>query len=225
MSESPLILAIETSNPNAPSGPDPLAGPGVCLLRHDEMLAHAALEPKDRHDDALLPAIDRACTQAGVVPRDIDRVGVSVGPGGYTTIRIAVTVAKSIAEAVGCGCVGVPTAAGVVRAAGIVGPSLVALAWKRDDVWVQAYEGERPVESGRIVKIAELPGLSAQRTLIAEDRLLEQFEHTGAHAAPIFIARAIAEITAAMTPVNPVDLLPLYPREPEAVRKWNALGR
>lgn len=222
------ILAIETSNPAAPtpeSPPSRLTGPGVCVLGHDGAVFHAPLEPVDRHDDALLPAIDRACSEAGVAKSDLGRIGVSIGPGGYTSIRIAVSVAKSIGEALGIGCVGVPTAQALVRALSLDGPSVVALAWKREDVWVQGFEGLSPEGEGRVVRLDELSGLAQGRTLVAEARLREKIGYTGDHADPFFSAEAVALLALEGTPVDPGALLPLYPREPEAVRKWHALKR
>ena len=230
MSDSRTILAIETSNPAAPHAGESATGPGVCLLRRDPqntvvVLAHAPIAPKKRHDDALLPAIDSVCQDAGVSPGDLDLVAVSIGPGGYTTIRIAVTVTKTIAASTGCACVGVPTAEGIVHAAHITTPALVALAWKRGDVWVQPYDTGSPEGDGRVVELCDLKTAAHGRTLIAEDRLLEQVEHAGVHAPPIFSAHAIGEIGIGRPAVDPIALLPLYPREPEAVRKWNALRR
>ncbi|MEM1422365.1 MAG: tRNA (adenosine(37)-N6)-threonylcarbamoyltransferase complex dimerization subunit type 1 TsaB [Planctomycetota bacterium] len=228
MTRDDLILAIETSNPSAPMPASALTGPGVCLLGHTGVRAHAPLEPVDRHDDALLPAIDRACAAAGAggaARADLTRVGVSVGPGGYTSVRIAVSVAKSIAEALGIGCVGVPTAHALVRASAIDGRSLVALAWKRDDVWVQAFDGGREESPGRVVGLDDLPAVSDGRTLIAEHRLRERIDHVGAWADPVFSAEAVALLAREADAVDPSALLPLYPREPEAVRKWRAIRR
>ena len=225
MPDTDLILAIETSNPSAPTPESSLTGPGVCLLGHDGVRAYTPLMPVDRHDDALLPAIDRVCTEAGVARNELTRVGVSVGPGGYTSVRIAVSVAKSIGEALRIGCVDVPTAHGLVRASRVEGPSLIALAWKRQDVWVQAFDGMREESAGRVVQLDELASIAERRTLIAEERLREQVGYDGMCADPVFSAEAVALLAREMDAVDPSALLPMYPREPEAVRKWHAIRR
>lgn len=226
MPTTDLTLAIETSNPGTPHGPDASDhAPGVCLLRGSDTQGHAPITPKQRHDDALLPAIDTVCRDAGVRPRDLTRVGVSVGPGGYTAIRIGVTVAKTIAEATGCACVPVPTALAIAHSVAPDDRALVALAWKREDVWVQAYDNAKPAGEGRIVPIAQLAAISEGRVLIAEDRLYAQIEHAEARRAPVFSARSVGLLARELDPVDPAHLLPLYPREPEAVRKWRAMRR
>lgn len=105
MNQTRHILAIETSNPSATqtegeSGT--VFGPGVALgaITSDgghDLLDEEALREKTRHDDDLMPAIDRLCRRNAVTPGMIDRVAVSVGPGGYTGLRIAVSVARMIA--------------------------------------------------------------------------------------------------------------------------------
>jgi tRNA threonylcarbamoyl adenosine modification protein YeaZ len=112
-------LAIETSNPS--SGPrgiergptrSILRGPGVALGPPNAAGAYDAepLHEGTRHDDDLMPAIDRLLRRNDASPRDLARVAVSIGPGGYTGLRIAVATAKMIAEATGAQTVAVPSA-------------------------------------------------------------------------------------------------------------------
>src|SRR5262245_58553079 len=102
---SDLCLAIEISNPSA------AAGAGVALGRAGaglQVLVVEALAPERRHDDDLVPSIDRVFRRAGCSPGEIGLVGVSIGPGGFTSLRIAIAAAKMICEATGSRCVGVP---------------------------------------------------------------------------------------------------------------------
>jgi tRNA threonylcarbamoyl adenosine modification protein YeaZ len=131
-----LILGIETSNPTAgPRGEvdGVLLGPGVALMAPDGSIAGAEpLREGSRHDDALMPAIARLCRRAGVSPRDLARVAMSAGPGGYTGLRIAATTAKMIAEATGCEVVAVPSAhVAAWRLSLDLAPAIVCLASKK----------------------------------------------------------------------------------------------
>ena len=98
-------LGIETSNPSAG------AGCGVAIF--DPRTENTDTEPLrklERHDDDLVPAIRRLCERAGLRPGDLGAVGVSIGPGGYTGLRVACAVAKTIAESIGKPAAAVPTA-------------------------------------------------------------------------------------------------------------------
>jgi len=102
--QNALMLGIETSNPSA------VAGCGVAL--YNPATREADTEPLrklDRHDDDLVPAIRRLCERAGVGPTDLAGVGVSIGPGGYTGLRVACAAGKSIAECIGRPAAAIPT--------------------------------------------------------------------------------------------------------------------
>lgn len=145
--KSGLTLAIEISNPS--SGPrgvwrtkvddlelETLAGPGVALGRYDEdaeieLLDAELLREGTRHDDDLMPAIDRLFARVGASPADLARVAVSIGPGGYTSLRIAVATAKMLAEATGARTIPVPSASVADWCgSGNLEPAIVCLASK-----------------------------------------------------------------------------------------------
>lgn len=242
-----ITLAIEVSNPGADaaiapgvpaipgSGPAPRSG--VALGRATplgiECLAMEWLSPRSRHDDALMPAIAELARRTGHTPRDINRIAVSIGPGGYTSLRIGVTIAKLIAEATGAACIGVPTADAVVCN---LGDQLTAeqhvrvcLAWKRDSVWMQDFVRSGAAQlcakgEGRLVSI-EQAAQSAPPVIVAEAPLAEMLNHSQdvRIIEPVFDPRGVLKASFNRPTVDPLHLAPLYPREPEAVSKWREL--
>jgi tRNA threonylcarbamoyl adenosine modification protein YeaZ len=240
-----LTLAIETSNPSAGGGP--AAGGGgaassgsVCLGTLDAgggytVIARHDLAPASRHDDALMPAVALVCAAAGVKPGDVRRVAVSIGPGGFTSVRIAVTTAKMIGEATGAACVPVPTALALAHAtagAGASGVVGVLLAWKREDVWRQRFTvgsgggAVTPVDDGGIVALASAG--EGCGTVVGDDEVVRLIVPGAAADNPRFLrpdfdARWVLHASRGIAPVDPALLLPIYPREPEAVTKWRLL--
>jgi hypothetical protein len=116
-----------------------LAGPGVALggdgyaaqwpLDEDVELLH----PGTRHDDDLMPAVDRLFRRRGAAPSDLSRIAVSIGPGGYTGLRIAVATAKMLAEATGAKTIAVPSAHVAAWCLSFsLAPAIVCLASKGD---------------------------------------------------------------------------------------------
>lgn len=217
-----LTLAIETSNPSA--------GDGGVALGLGRVLDVEPLAPTGRHDDDLMPAIDRLMRRAGRTPRELVRVAVSVGPGGFTGLRIAVATGKMIAESVGAACVAVPSAlvvAGRVEHGG--SPFAVALASKGEKAWVTPFDATgQMIGPGQLMGEAGLANLDIG--LVVADRFLPESMRSRAIAMgwrivePIFDARVCFEASLALPDVDPVDLVPIYPREPEAVRLWRSRG-
>ena len=233
---STLTLSIETSNPSAV----PVGG-AVAIIRGEPGSGSGAVlgvEPvgaPSRHEDSLTPTIDRLCRRLEVRARDLERVVVSVGPGGYTSLRIAVTTAKAIAEATGAALIGVPTALGLLRgvAPQVRGaePVAVCLAWKREDVWVQTFAPGcvEPESRGRTISLERFDTLGAHH-LVFERRLRETLLERGllgearSWSEPVFDPVSVHEASLGLGAVDPAQLVPLYPREPEAVTKWRARG-
>lgn len=237
MRDATFILAIEVSNPGADT---PSARPGVAIgRRHEGSVETLGVEPvrpsgRGGHDDDLMPAIDRLLRREGIDPRSgsLARIAVSVGPGGYTGVRVACAVGKMIAEAVGAGCVPVPSASVALES---LPPDLrdapiaVALASKNDSAWVQAFAGGAESAPGRLMTTSDIPVLAAAgvRVLVA-DRFLPAPMRGAAEAvgmavrAPAFDAAACLRVGDRLPTVDPVGLVPIYPREPDAVTLWRA---
>lgn len=221
----PLTLAIESSNPSS-SG-----GGMVALVRGLEggrVLGTAGA----REGESLAALIAGLCDVHSVSAGSLARIAVSVGPGGYTSLRIAVTTAKVIAEVGGAEVVAVPTAAALVRRVARAGEGAsvaVCLAWKRRDVWVQEFAGLGAAGEGRIVALEEVGRLGVD-VIVGDETLRRALIEGGvlgedrAWAAPGFDPVAVHEASVGLGAIDPAALLPLYPREPEAVTKWRERG-
>jgi tRNA threonylcarbamoyladenosine biosynthesis protein TsaB len=222
----PIILAIETSQRE-----------GTVALRDAAGQVHAEpLLESMRHDDDLMPAVDRLFQRAGLAPRDLDAVGVSIGPGGFTGLRIAVSTAKMLAMGLNLKVIAVPSALVVAEGCSSEevkdGPIIVALSCKRGSFWAT-----RLIRQGGEWMITGEPGLADARTLplkdvealIADRHLPDAARERAAEMGaailpPRFDARAClavsARLLAAGKTTDPLALAPLYPRPPEAVSLW-----
>ncbi len=215
------VLAIEASNPSW--------GAGVALVRAGGVIAREALSPGTRHGDDLMPAIDRLCARQSVTPSGITRVVVSLGPGGYTGVRIAITTAKLLAEATGAELVGVPTADVVAASlARDLFPALVCLASKGPTCFGVRYDAQdSPARTLGLIDAQSMPE-SGLRSVVGDRHLpapvREHAEALGLGVVePVFDPAACLRLGLAGDAVDPAALAPIYPREPEAVRKWREL--
>lgn len=242
---STFTLAIEASNPSMwPALPDGtlIAGEvalGEVTAEGSTLLGAEAITQQSPRDDALAPAIDRLLKRQSVRPAQLGRIAVSGGPGGFTSVRLALITAKTIAETIGAGVVVIPTAEAIARSAcrahGIDGPLAVLLSGKRDTAWSALYQPApwqaphwpAPLAEGVFDPegFAQLPGAETMTALIADQHAPEGFTRWAeSSGVPVVPPTCSAEMVLAATPgraaLDPADALPIYPREPEAVTKW-----
>lgn len=222
-----IILAIEASNPSSGGG-------GVCVGRVEHgivrVLAEEALETGDRSTDGVMHNVQRVCAGAGVGPGTETRiaaVAVSVGPGGFTALRIATTTAKTLGFALGCPVIAVPTASVAALAVGPgQRPAVIALAAKNDAAHLTLLHPDGRCEALGVRTAGALtPGLAA--TVVADTYLPKAFAERAAglgmaRVAIVLTARACLEASLAIEPVGPDALGPIYAREPDAVTQWRA---
>ncbi|MCF6328671.1 MAG: tRNA (adenosine(37)-N6)-threonylcarbamoyltransferase complex dimerization subunit type 1 TsaB [Henriciella sp.] len=92
-----LILGLHTAGPAC----------DVAIIRDGSLILQQR-ENMARGQDARLPGlITKACMDAEVSLKDVDRIGVVTGPGSFTGVRIGVAYARGLALALRAPCIGV----------------------------------------------------------------------------------------------------------------------
>jgi tRNA threonylcarbamoyladenosine biosynthesis protein TsaB len=200
------------------------------LARGGDLIAFDRRAMRHGHGEALMPMI--AALAPDTPPRDIDIVAASVGPGGFTGIRVGLAAAHGIALAAGARTIGVTTFAAV--SASLVGPDqarpiLVAIDSRRSDFYVQLIAGD----GAAIAPPAAVPETDLARYvtgLIGEMPMLVAGDAAGAAAAALkgkagadVVADSAADalgVLAACRAVwqgraTPEPLTPLYLRAPD----------
>ena len=83
----PIILAFDTSTAHC----------AVALLSGDTVLARKVEEMGKGQAERLMPLIEETLADADVSWSDLDAIGVGIGPGNFTGVRISVSTARGIA--------------------------------------------------------------------------------------------------------------------------------
>jgi tRNA threonylcarbamoyladenosine biosynthesis protein TsaB len=81
-----LILAIETSGRTG----------SVAIALGEQMLGEAHFSGPMRHSAEIFPAVQELLERFSRKPKEIEHIYISVGPGSFTGLRIAVALAKSM---------------------------------------------------------------------------------------------------------------------------------
>lgn len=81
-----LILAVETSSRIG----------SAALALGDSLIDESIFSSPMQHSAEMFPAIEGLLARHGYTPSDIEQVHIAVGPGSFTGLRIAVTLAKAM---------------------------------------------------------------------------------------------------------------------------------
>ena len=204
-----LVLGLDTC----------LATCSVAVLEDGAFRAFAS-EPMARgHQERLAPMAREVMADAGLAFADLDRIGVTVGPGSFTGLRVGVAFAKGLSLALDRPAVGIGTLEALAaEAIGLVVPAIDA---RRGQLYLQAFENGRALmapdaltagdAAARIVELSQ----GASFTLVGSGAALLAGVSGGARTieAPGCDARAVARLAAMR---EPGPLKPLYLRAPDA---------
>ena len=224
-----IVLAVDTATPDTVAG---LAVPGrpVAERRHRP-------GPGERpgHATQLLPLARELLGEAGLAFPDVDRIGVGIGPGTFTGLRIGVATARALAQGTGAELVAVSTLEALALAAlDGGGPVMACLDARRGEAFAAAWSapGAR-VLAPRAVPPQGLPGLleahpGAWRCVgDGSIRFRDVLEAAGAQvpqdgsALHRVSATALCRLAGEAAASGP-DVRPDYVREPDAVPKPTA---
>lgn len=198
-----IVLAFDTATTDTVVG---LSGAGETVeLRHEP-----APGERPGHAEQLLPLCRAALVQAGIDWPQVDRLGVGVGPGTFTGLRIGVATGRALAQSAGAEVAAVST----LRAlqANLDGSFPIVDA-RRGEAFVLV-DGEP-----RTAAPDELAALAAGRTAIGDGALLyaDRLEEVAADPELHHVrGAALCALAAAAAPVGRDELLPDYVRDPDA---------
>ena len=141
----------------------------VVLRTEDDILSSDTISSNDKsyHSAYLISTIRDILRASNKVPQDIDAIAINVGPGSFTGIRACTTVARVMAQQIGCKAVGVSSLEILSRA-------------KKDEYVVvldarknKAYLYDKKLYGA--VELEEVDKIIKGRKVITDDRLIERF--------------------------------------------------
>ena len=132
MPSKALTLAFDTSAAHC----------AAALLQGESVLASGE-EPMARGQaERLMPMLEEMLAAAGLGWRDLAALGVGIGPGNFTGVRIAVSAARGLALGLGIPAIGVSTLDAMAE--GGPRPVAVVLDARRGEAYVQRFGTDGP---------------------------------------------------------------------------------
>ncbi len=112
-----MLLAVDTST----------SWMGLALYDGTRVLGEMTWQSKAHHTIELTPAIREILERCSARTSDLEALGVALGPGSFTSLRIGLAMVKGMALALRIPVVGVPTLDALVAAQPVQETQLVAL--------------------------------------------------------------------------------------------------
>ena len=190
----------------------------VAVIRDDVLLAEAQLQSsgipgKGGRDEAFLPMVERALSDAGAKPTDLDRIVCGAGPGSFTSLRVAASIAKGIA--VGAGCALFP-----------VSSLLLMVAGKTDGLYLATLPAMRGELHAALIEVKQSRAKAAPILIMPESFVADAAAQAGAnHVSRVPHARDVVILLNDIIEAGPCDIdswQPEYGRAAEAQVKWEA---
>lgn len=163
----------------------------AAILDGGRVLAARSIPMARGHQERLAPLVAELLAEAGLTARELDRIGVTVGPGSFTGLRVGLAFAKGLGVALQRPVVGVGTLealAASVEDAG--GPVVAAIDARREQLYAQAFRDGRALGGPEALTLADAEALAR------------------AHGAPVVLVGSGARLLAPAFPEASVDLRP-----------------
>ena len=217
-----MILGLDTATPATAVAVLPADGEPV-ELRHEP-----APGERPGHAAQLLPLAQRALDAVGATFADVRRIGVGVGPGTFTGLRIGVATARALAQATGAELAAVSTLEALAEAAGADGSVLAVIDARRGEAFAAGYRrGQRltgpvaiaPDDLAALADPAHAPWLAVGDGAVRFRDRLEPAVDVPVDASTLHrvSALAVCRLARAAPSVDRDALLPEYVRAPDAV--------
>jgi tRNA threonylcarbamoyladenosine biosynthesis protein TsaB len=159
-----LLLALDTSTRIA----------SVAVHDGEQVLSETTWLAGREHSTSLLVEAEAALQRIGKTPTDLTGVAVATGPGSFTGVRVALSVAKGLAAGLGVPLWGVSTLDAMAHSAsGTDLPVRVVLEAGRARMATALYGADLCVEAPRLATLDQLMTLLVEPTLVIGELTLE----------------------------------------------------
>ncbi len=173
-----MLLAVDTST----------AQVGLALFGGEQILSEMTWTTRQHHTTELAPALAGLLSRSGHTMSMIQALGIAIGPGSFTSLRVGLSFAKGLALARRVPLIGIPTLDVIARAQPLARhPLVAAIQAGRGRIAFGLYKNHRkqwqakgPIRSGNVdelLKEIDKPTILAGEFTSDERRKLSAHEN------------------------------------------------
>lgn len=140
------------------------------LIKDDRVIVRVQEECWKHQSEEIFPKLTAMCNEVNIQPEDIGQIVISEGPGSYTGVRIAMTVAKVV-----CALRNIPLyTIGTLRLYAGDQDCRVLIDARGKRAYTCRYENGRQTEEERVETCEAIAGLVNGETVIGDGHLIGQ---------------------------------------------------
>ena len=192
-----ITILLDSSNTNLSVG----------IARDNLLLESISYEAWQQQSEFMIPELEKLFEKYNVSKRDIAEVVVAMGPGSYTGVRIAITIAKTIAVALDAKLYAVSSLR-VLKDGDV--PSICVINARSGRSYFGVYEGNKVNVEDRIMKNDEVLAYINEHPTYS---VCGDTTYLGLDAKQANNIQEMLNLKEALSEVNPLSLKPVYMKD------------
>ena len=192
-----ITILLDSSNTNLSVG----------IARDNLLLEYISYEAWQRQSEYMIPELDKLLSKYNVSRDEIKEVMVAKGPGSYTGVRIAITIAKTIATALDAKLYAVSSLR-VQKAC--KNPSICLINARSGRSYIGVYEDDKVLLDDQIMKNEDVLNYIKEHP---DYSVCGDVKYLGLEGAISNNIQEMLSLKNVLDPVNPLSLKPVYMKE------------
>ena len=192
-----ITILLDSSNTNLSVG----------IARDNLLLEYISYEAWQRQSEYMIPELDKLLSKYNVSRDEIKEVMVAKGPGSYTGVRIAITIAKTIATALDAKLYAVSSLR-VQKAC--KNPSICLINARSGRSYIGVYEDDKVLLDDQIMKNEDVLNYIKEHPnyIVCGD-----VKYLGLEGVISNNIQEMLSLKNVLEPINPLSLKPVYMKE------------
>ncbi len=192
-----ITILLDSSNTNLSVG----------IARDNLLLESISYEAWQRQSEYMIPELDKLLSKYNVSRDEIKEVMVAKGPGSYTGVRIAITIAKTIATALDAKLYAVSSLR-VQKAC--KNPSICLINARSNRSYIGVYEDDKVLLDDQIMKNEDVLNYIKEHPKYS---VCGDVKYLGIEGVISNNIQEMLSLKNVLEPVNPLSLKPVYMKE------------
>ena len=192
-----VTILLDSSNTNLSVG----------IARDNLLLESISYEAWQRQSEYMVPELNKLLDKYNVKREEIGEVIVAKGPGSYTGVRIAITIAKTIAVALNCKLLAISSLRAQKNG---TNPSICLINARSGRSYIGVYEGEKTLFEDCIMKNDDVMAYISEHPSYS---VCGDVKYLGLECIETNNIKEMLSIKDSLESINPLSLKPVYMKD------------